>query len=103
MASIYNRRYVLVNDPSVSEAFMYTRAKTTSENIITGFVQYGNIEDKSLSIIKDKNTYSGEMGAFRKFNDFAYQNEYRIAINFNSLEPQKIYIGSLIAVGLRGT
>ena len=43
----------------------------------------------------DKNTYSGEMGAFRKFNDFAYQNEYRIAINFNSLEPQKIYIGSL--------
>ncbi len=43
----------------------------------------------------DKNTYSGEMGAFRKFNNFTYQNEYRIAVNFNSLEPQKIYIGSL--------
>ncbi len=43
----------------------------------------------------DKNTYSGEIGAFRKFKDYEYQNEFRIAVNFNSSEPQKIYIGSL--------
>lgn len=43
----------------------------------------------------DKNSYCGEMGAFRKFTEFSYQNEYRIAVNFNTLEPQTIYIGSL--------
>ena len=43
----------------------------------------------------DKNTYSGGMGAFRKFSDFSYQNEYRIAVNFNTDKPMKIYLGSL--------
>lgn len=43
----------------------------------------------------DKNSYSGEMGAFRKFSDFSYQNEYRVAVNFKTNTPQKIYLGSL--------
>ncbi len=43
----------------------------------------------------DKNTYSGEMGVFRKFSDFSYQNEYRIAVNFNTDKPMKIYLDSL--------
>ena len=42
-----------------------------------------------------KDSYSGEMGAFKKFSNYAYQNEYRIAVNFNSTIPQIINIGSL--------
>ena len=43
----------------------------------------------------NKKNYSGEMGPFRKFDDYQYQNEFRIAINFGNLEPQTIYLGSL--------
>lgn len=43
----------------------------------------------------DKDTYSGKIGAFRKFKEYEYQNEFRIAVDFDTLEPIKIYIGSL--------
>lgn len=43
----------------------------------------------------NKNSYSGEMGPFRKFDNYQYQNEFRFAINFGTLEPQKIFLGSL--------
>ena len=35
------------------------------------------------------------MGPFRKFDNYQYQNEFRFAINFGTLEPQKIFLGSL--------
>lgn len=35
------------------------------------------------------------MGPFRKFNDYALQNEYRIAVNFETKEPKIIHIGSI--------
>lgn len=43
----------------------------------------------------DKKSYTGVMGPFRKFNDYALQNEYRIAVNFKTKEPKIIYLGSL--------
>lgn len=44
----------------------------------------------------NKKSYSGKMGPFRKFDDFSYQNEFRIVVNFNTVEhPQIIHIGSL--------
>lgn len=42
-----------------------------------------------------KDSYSGKMGAFKKFSNFAYQNEYRIAVNFKSTIPEIMSIGSL--------
>lgn len=43
----------------------------------------------------EKDSYSGEMGAFKKFSKYAYQNEYRIAVDFKSTTPEIIRIGSL--------
>lgn len=43
----------------------------------------------------DKKSYTGEMGPFRKFDNYALQNEYRIAVNFKTKEPQIIHLGSL--------
>lgn len=43
----------------------------------------------------DKKSYTGKMGPFRKFNDYALQNEYRIAVNFETKEPKIIHVGSL--------
>lgn len=41
----------------------------------------------------DKKSYTGVMGPFRKFNDYALQNEYRIAVNFKTKEPKIIRLG----------
>lgn len=44
----------------------------------------------------DRNNFSGKMGCFKKFNEYAYQNEWRLAINcMNKEKPFKISIGSL--------
>lgn len=53
-----------------------------------------------VEYVNEKN-YSGEMGPFRKFDDYQYQNEFRIAINFGTLEPQSIYLGSLKDIASR--
>jgi len=50
----------------------------------SGFIEY-----------VDKKTYTGSMGAFKKFDNYSYQNEYRIAINLPTSEPYKLYIGSI--------
>lgn len=44
----------------------------------------------------DRNNFSGEMGCFKKFNDYSYQNEWRLAVNCkNGEKPFKLIIGSL--------
>ena len=43
----------------------------------------------------DKFSYDGNIGPLRKFNDYSYQNECRVLLDFNSLEPKSIYLGSL--------
>lgn len=43
----------------------------------------------------DKQSYTGEMGPFRKFKNYALQNEYRIAVKFNTKGPKIIHLGSL--------
>ena len=43
----------------------------------------------------NKNYYDGEIGPFRKFDNYSYQNEFRIIVNFGSLKPESIYLGSL--------
>lgn len=61
-------------------------------------------EDKDVSNFKahkveyiNRSSYNGEMGSFRKFNNFAHQQEWRIAIQsvYNSEEPYKLVIGSI--------
>lgn len=43
----------------------------------------------------DKASYSGDMGCFKKFDEYSFQNELRIAVKFPNKGPQKIFIGSL--------
>lgn len=59
----------------------------------SGFVEY-----------IDPDNYSGEIGCFRKFNNYSYQNEWRLAIAcWNTQEPVKIYLGSLHDIAMPPT
>ena len=49
-----------------------------------GFVEY-----------VDKKTYHGQMGCFKKFEEFKYENEYRIMRNYPTGKPFPFTIGSL--------
>lgn len=51
----------------------------------SGFIEY-----------VDQDGYSGEMGCFKKFNNYSYQNEWRLALScWHTQEPIKIELGSL--------
>lgn len=41
------------------------------------------------------------MGFFKKFNEYCYQNEWRFIMSYNSLEPLKIYLGSLSDIAMK--
>ena len=46
----------------------------------------------------DEEKYSGKVGRFRKRSLFAYQNEFRIAVEPFSSEPRKLAVGSLLDI-----
>lgn len=57
-----------------------------------------NKGNSKLSFIEyiDEHNYSGQMGCFRKFDKFSYQNEWRCAVLQNGIkEPITITLGSL--------
>lgn len=57
-----------------------------------------NKGNSKLSFIEyiDEHNYSGQMGCFRKFDKFSYQNEWRCAVSQNWIkEPITITLGSL--------
>lgn len=55
-----------------------------------GFIEYIN-----------ENSYSGEMGCFRKFSSYSHQNEWRLALKcHNILDPIKITLGSLEGIAI---
>lgn len=57
-----------------------------------------NKGNSKLSFIEyiDEHNYSGQMGCFRKFDKFSYQNEWRCAVLQNGIkEPIAITLGSL--------
>lgn len=57
-----------------------------------------NKGNSKLSFIEyiDEHNYSGQMGCFRKFDKFSYQNEWRCAVSQNGIkEPITITLGSL--------
>lgn len=64
---------------------------------------------ESLSVHKglveyfNSSTYHGPMGPFRKFSEFAYQSEFRIAIEGGKNEPLRLKIGSLLDIAKIGT
>ncbi len=64
-----------------------TKVKRLKKNFRLDYIEY-----------VDPLKYSGDMGCFKKFNEYEYQNEYRLAIKFLNYEPQRIYIGSLVNV-----
>ena len=43
----------------------------------------------------NKENYGGDMGCFCKFDEYAYQNEWRLAVRIPSNKAEKIHIGSL--------
>lgn len=49
----------------------------------------------------DENSYSGEIGCFRKFSSYSYQNEWRLTLKcHNILNPIKITLGSLEGIAI---
>jgi len=50
----------------------------------------------------NRSTYNGTMGVFRKFSEFAYQSEFRIAIVSNVSGPYSLRIGDLSDISLTG-
>lgn len=50
----------------------------------------------------DRATYNGPMGALRKFSDFGYQSEFRIAINSEMDGPFSLRVGGLSDISVVG-
>lgn len=50
----------------------------------------------------DRHTYSGPMGIFRKFSEFAYQSEFRIALLPGTGIPYSLRVGDLSDIALVG-
>lgn len=50
----------------------------------------------------DRSTYSGEMGPFRKFNQFSYQSEYRFVLDPKFGKPYQLRIGSIKDISIVG-
>jgi len=50
----------------------------------------------------DEGTYTGEMGAFRKFSRFEYQSEYRIVLSPGTAKPYSLHIGDLSDIAAMG-
>ncbi|MGP8251616.1 MAG: hypothetical protein ACLQHF_06240 [Terracidiphilus sp.] len=53
----------------------------------SGMVEYFDLE-----------AYSGQVGRFRKRSSFAYQSEFRIAVEPGSVAPRKLFVGSIIDI-----
>ncbi len=51
----------------------------------------------------DRNSYSGQMGEFRKFSKFEYQSEYRFVLDQKFGEPYRLRIGSIDDISVIGT
>ena len=50
----------------------------------------------------DRSTYDGPMGIFRKFVDFSYQSEFRIAVVSGTQHPLSLKIGDLSDISMVG-
>ena len=50
----------------------------------------------------EKSTYNGPMGIFRKFSDFAYQSEFRIAVLSGTNGPFSLRVGDLSDISIVG-
>jgi hypothetical protein len=46
----------------------------------------------------DPEAYTGEVGRFRKRSTFAYQSEFRIAVEPGSVSPRRLFVGSLLDI-----
>ena len=51
----------------------------------------------------DRTTYNGEIGIFRKFSDFAYQSEFRLAVVTGKAIPFLFKIGDISDISMIGT
>jgi hypothetical protein len=78
---------VLILNPAEFLKRVFQAAQKAGLSPSCGLVEYYNA-----------NEYSGETGRFRKRSIFAYQNEYRIAVEPGSNAPLKLYVGSLIDI-----
>lgn len=50
----------------------------------------------------DKHTYNGKLSAFRKFDDFLYQSEFRIVVESALKAPFSLRIGTLSDIAMTG-
>lgn len=94
-----------INNNFITSPLNFAETKNYVVPIFNSFEFLERVKNKLKSLDLDvkadyieyvkKDAYSGKMGAFKKFSNYAYQNEYRIAVDFKSTNPEIIYIGSL--------
>ena len=87
-----DKDYVVLihNKRKFSELLSAALIKKNLNDIKHGYIEY-----------IDRNNFSGKMGCFKKFNEYSYQNEWRLAVNcINEENPFKLSIGSLKDIAL---
>lgn len=67
-------------------------AKKENVELIQGLVEY-----------VDRKTYNGRIGAFRKFSEYAYQSEYRLAVVTGKEAPFSFRIGDISDISMIGS
>lgn len=76
-----------------NEFLRRVRETAKRENIVLkqGLVEY-----------VDGKTYNGEIGIFRKFSEFAYQSEFRLAVVTRKEEPFSFRVGDISDISIIG-
>jgi hypothetical protein len=84
--------YAILKD--ADEFLRRVRETAKTENIVLklGLVEY-----------VDRTTYNGKIGVFRKFSEFAYQSEFRLAVVTGKEMPFSFRIGDISDISMIGT
>ena len=81
---------VVITDMNQFDERLHRAVLKAGFGLRTGLVEY-----------VDATTFSGDLGEFRKFSDFAFQSELRFAIDPGTPEPVEICLGSIADISVQ--
>lgn len=91
-----DRKDLIFNTKSFGESIILIHSPNKFLNrLFKALIKEGYKDFKSNKVAYYDNSYSGEVGFFKKHEKFRSQNEYRIYIPNKNNEPIKLNIGSL--------
>lgn len=82
---------VLIGNPIEFMRRVKSTAATLNKEVIPKHVEY-----------VDRCTHHGDMGPFRKFSDYNYQNEFRIVLTNGTGNPCRLQIGDIRDIAVMG-